>query len=70
MKRKVNITIELDYEETEDFKGWLSQYVNVTDYVVFPDAKDLYNSDPVYKKMCKKRKEDKISMYNYIKAHT
>ena len=70
MKRIVNITVKLDYEETEEFKDWLRQYVEITDYVVFPNEGDLYNTDPTYKKMCKKLKADKIAKYNYIKSKT
>ena len=70
MKRLVNITIEIDPEEIPTFESWLRGQLKVTDFTILPDAGDLYNTDPVYKKMCKKRKEDKIAIYDYIKSKT
>ena len=69
--RKSNFTIEYESDEQlYHFELFLKQQITVTDFRIIPDAKDLYNTDPTYKKMWKKLKDDKIAMYNYIKAHT
>ena len=70
MKRTVNITIEIDDFDIVGFESQLRQWLKVIDFTILPDSKDLYNTDPIYKKMWKKLKEDKKAIYNYIKDNT
>mgnify|MGYP003631723732 CR=1 FL=1 len=70
MKRTVNITIEIDDFDMVGFESQLRQWLKVIDFTILPDSKDLYNTDPIYKKMWKKLKEDKKAIYNYIKDNT
>ena len=70
MKRLLNLTLELEDNEIVAFEKWLAQYVKITTSTILPDSKDLYDTDPIYKKMWKKLKEDKKAIYNYIKDNT
>ncbi len=70
MKRLINITLELEEEDILGFEYQLREWIKVKDFTILPDAGDLYNTDPTYKKMRKKLKADKIEMYNYIKSKT
>tara|TARA_R110000851_G_scaffold316151_4_gene479093 strand:+ start:716 stop:928 length:213 start_codon:yes stop_codon:yes gene_type:complete len=69
--RKANFTIEYDSDEQlYHFELFLKQQIKVTDFRIIPDSKDLYNTDPIYKKMWKQLKKDKNAMYDYIKKNT
>ena len=70
MKRLHNITMLLEDNEIIAFEKWLSQYVEITTSKTLPDSKDLYQTDPFYRKWVKRRKKDGIEMYNYIKSKT
>jgi hypothetical protein len=65
MIQKLNITIELDYQEVSAFESWLDNQVTVLDFLVVPDTSDLYKNDPVFKKLSKCVKDAKKARDRY-----
>ena len=52
--KKVNLTIELtDNKEIMEFEHWIRYYVNIIDFVILPDTKELYANDSHFKKLTK-----------------
>jgi len=50
---KVNITLEINPLDVVSFEGWLRDQLKVVDFKILPDTTNLYESDPVFQKMCK-----------------
>lgn len=63
----INITIEMESLEVVNFERWLRENVNVKDFAVIPDTKELYQNDNTFKSLCKKvsdAKRVRDSYYN------
>ena len=55
MKKKVNMTLVLDSDqEIYAFENWIRYYVEVTDFVILTDTRDLYNEDAHFRDLSKK----------------
>jgi hypothetical protein len=65
MKKKLNITLELDEYEVSKFEYWLRNNVNVLDFLIVPDTSELYKRDPVFKKLSKAVKDAKLGRDRY-----
>jgi hypothetical protein len=66
----VNLTIELaDEEESHKFDSWIREYVNVKDYKIIPDTKELYKNDSFFKKIVDANKKAKRTINRYINDH-
>lgn len=70
--RAVNLTVKFESnEEALRFEKWLNQYVEITDFVLLPDTKELYEKDTTFKKLtneyykAKKLRNDYINEYNF-----
>jgi hypothetical protein len=50
----VNLTIELNEDEIPYFENWMRQNVEVKDFTIIPDTKELYANDNTFKSLCKK----------------
>lgn len=67
---KTNFTIELtDKKEVHDFQGWLATYVNILDYRILPDTKELYQNDQTFQKLSKMYYNAKNERDKYINEH-
>ena len=65
--KKINLTIELtDNKEILDFEHWIRHYVNVVDFTILPDTKDLYANDSYFKKITKDYYRTKQIRNDYI----
>tara|TARA_R110000803_G_scaffold145609_1_gene211409 strand:- start:559 stop:774 length:216 start_codon:yes stop_codon:yes gene_type:complete len=62
----VNITIELDTKEINDFENRLRNQYKVKDFNVLPDTSKLYDSDPVFRKILKGIKSAQLVKDRYI----
>jgi hypothetical protein len=65
--KKINITLELEAEQINNFEYWLRQNVNVIDFKIMPDTKDIYENDETYRNLCKsvkKAQEIRDKYYN------
>ena len=65
--KKLNITIELnDDKEIYEFENWIRYYVNVVDFTILTDTKDLYENDNHFKKITKAYYDAKRVRNDYI----
>ena len=62
----VNLTIELSTEEINNFENWLRNTIKVIDFKVIPDTKNLYDNDPVFRKIVKGIKDAQLIRDRYI----
>ena len=67
--KKLNITIELnDDKEIYEFENWIRYYVNVVDFTILTDTKDLYENDNHFKKITKAYYDAKRVRNDYINS--
>lgn len=65
--KKLNITIELtDDKEIYEFENWIRYYVNVVDFTILTDTKELYENDKHFKKITKAYYDAKRVRNDYI----
>ena len=50
----VNITLNIEDYNLVQFENWIRENVDVKDFKIVPNTDDLYESDNVYKSLCKK----------------
>ena len=62
----VNLTIELSPEEINNFENWLRNTVKVIDFRVIPETKELYDNDPIFRKIVKGIKDAQLIRDRYI----
>ena len=55
----VNLTIEMDALEVVNFENWMRENVDVKDFSIIPDTKELYENNATFKRLCSKVKEAK-----------
>lgn len=55
----VNLTIEMDASEVVRFENWMRENVDVKDFSIIPDTKELYENNATFKRLCSKVKEAK-----------
>ena len=66
----VNFTIELeDNQEVLDFENYLKGWVEVKDFQIIPDTKQLYEKDSHFKLLTKKYYDAKKVRNDYINEH-
>lgn len=64
---KVNLTLELlDNQEVLEFENWINQYVNVVDFQIITDTKDLYSNDTHFRKLTQIYYDAKRERNDYI----
>ena len=64
--RTLNFTIEVDDEYVTPLENYLNNTVNLISYRVVTDTKELYNNDPVFKKLVKLEKDARVVKEKYI----
>lgn len=62
----VNLTIELSPEKINSFENWLRNTVKVIDFRVIPETKELYDNDPIFRKIVKGIKDAQLIRDRYI----
>ena len=71
--RTVSIVLELkDDKQAGDLEKYLRNMLGeqVISYTFLPDTEELYNNDPVFRKMLKKQKADKKILGDYVDRHS
>lgn len=67
MKKKVNLTIVLDSdEEVLEFNNWIRHYVEVKDFIILTDTKELYENDSYFRDISKRYYKLKEIRNDYI----
>ena len=64
--RTINFTIELEDEYVTALENYLNNNFNLISYRVVTDTRELYKSDPVFKKLVKMEKSAKVAKEKYI----
>tara|TARA_R110000787_G_scaffold154134_2_gene267937 strand:- start:1998 stop:2207 length:210 start_codon:yes stop_codon:yes gene_type:complete len=64
--RTLNFTIEVDDEYVTPLENYLNNTFNLISYRVVTDTKELYNNDPVFKKLVKLEKDARVVKEKYI----
>ena len=64
--RTLNFTIEVEDEYVTPLENYLNNTFNLISYRVVTDTKELYNSDPVFKKLVKLEKDARVVKEKYI----
>jgi len=67
--RKVNLTVELEYEEIQQFEHWLSQFTKVTYFSVLSETKEMYNEDALFRGLVAHKKKASKAIADYIHNH-
>jgi len=68
--KTVNFTIELSSdEEVHQFEYWLRQQVNVKDFQILPDTKELYENNSHFRKLTKSYYDAKKLRNDFINDH-
>lgn len=62
----VNLTIEMDSSEVVNFENWMRNNVNVKDFRIVPDTKELYENDKTFQRLCKAVTDAKRTKSIYI----
>ena len=66
---KINITLEIEKEELNNLEDVLRNRYNVIDLSILPDTKELYNNDPIFKKLVKAVRDAQRVKNDYINEH-
>ena len=66
---KINITLEIEKEELNTLEDVLRNRYNVIDLSILPDTKELYNNDPIFKKLVKAVRDAQRVKNDYINEH-
>lgn len=68
--KKVNLTIELrDDEHIYHFEKFIRKNVEVKDFTILSDTKELYENDPAFKKIITDYRRVKKIRNDYINEH-
>ena len=67
--KKVNITIELKEEDIIMFNLFMDARFKVIDFIILPDTKNLYETDPTFKALTKEYYKAKKVRNDYINKH-
>ncbi len=70
MSKLINITIVADStEQLFDIEKAISRNYNVSSIKYLPDTKDLYDNDPVFRKLVKGVKDATLIKDRYLNDH-
>jgi len=61
----INTTIEIDEKNVVRLQDYLSQNLNVLDFKIMPDTKELYKEDKAFQKLCKFVKDAQLTKDRY-----
>lgn len=62
----VNITLGIEDYNLVQFENWLRENVDVKDFRVVPDTKELYENDKTFQRLCKAVTDAKKTKAIYI----
>ena len=65
----VNTTLKVNASKVIAFEDWLREVTEVIDFRFVPDTTDLYDSDPLFRKLVKAEKEARTAKLDYINEH-
>lgn len=65
---KLNITLEIEKEQLQNFENWLRNNLNVLDFKIVPDTKELYENDQHFKKLSKAVKDAQLERDRYYNS--
>ena len=62
----VNIVLEIEDYNLIEFENWMRDNVDVKDFRVVPDTKELYENDKTFQRLCKAVTDAKRTKSIYI----
>lgn len=64
---KLNIVLNIEPKNMVSLENWLrsQEVLEVVDFKVLPDTKELYDNDPIFKKMVDAKRKHTIEMDRY-----
>lgn len=64
----VNITLEVIDHNVTGLESHLREHFKVISYKIIPDTKQLYETDPMFRKLVKAEKKSRVIKEKYINS--